>query len=161
MDDKEYKETSYTCVAMLISFVLFPAFCFITIIFGYEWNAFIITESILAALIIPCFILRTKFLLKYRQYTSKRRFLFETIAYIACLVFALGTGFAVHENDGVFSYYLLNIYIQPAYMIFVLVVMGYHVATAKKAAKASIAEDKLRKNVYYKTQKPSDSDSND
>ncbi|MCM1367578.1 MAG: hypothetical protein NC184_02045 [Roseburia sp.] len=74
------------------------------------------------------------------------------------MAFAFGTGFAVHESDGVFTYYLLNIYIQPVFIIFTLVVMGYHVATAKKVAKASLAEDKRRKNEHYKSLYPSDSD---
>lgn len=141
MDDKEFKDTFYIGTAMLLTFLLFPTFCLITIMFGYTRFWFIIIESVIAVIIITCFILRTKFLLNYHKYVTKKRFLFETIAYIACLVFAFGTGFAVTESNGEFSYYFLNIYIQPAYLIFVFVIMGYHVATAKKVAK-SYAEEK-------------------
>lgn len=74
----------------------------------------------------------------------QKRLLFETIAYIACIAFAIGTAFLVKDEGGVFTYYSFNIYIQPLYMIFVFVVMGYHVGTGKKVAKAYNAE-KIRR----------------
>ena len=98
----------------------------------------------MGVLIIPCFIARTWFLMRYSQYTTKRRLLFETLAYIACIAFAIGTAFLVEESGGVFMYYPFNIYIQPLYMIFVFVVMGYHIATSKKVAKAYNAEKARR-----------------
>ena len=128
MDNKEFNLTLYICTPMVISFVLFPAFCFITIWFGYVWPGFIVMEVVAGALIIPCFIARTWFLVRCRQYATKRRLFFETFAYIACIAFAIGTAFLVKESDGVFTYYPFNIYIQPLYMIFVFVVMGYRPA---------------------------------
>ena len=146
MSDKEYKSTLIICTFMMISFIFFPAFCFITILFGYVWTGFIIMECIVAALIIPCFVLRTIFLIKYPNYLSKKRLVFETVSYVACLLFAFGTAFLVKDNAGVFTYYPFNIYIQPLYMIFVLVVMGFHVGTSKKVAKAYNSE-KRKRNV--------------
>lgn len=35
MNDEEYRKTQLTCTFMVFSFVLFPAFCFITILFDY------------------------------------------------------------------------------------------------------------------------------
>ncbi len=140
MNNKEFNLTLYICTPMIICFVLFPAFCFITIWFGYVWTGFIVMEGIVGALIIPSFIARTRFLVQYRHYTTPKRLLFETLAYIACIVFAIGMAFMVEESDGVFTYCPFNIYIQPLYMIFVLVVAGYHIATSKKVAKAYNAE---------------------
>lgn len=93
-------------------------------------------EAIVGAIILPCFIARTVFLMRYRQYATKKRLLFETIAYIACIAFAIGTAFLVKDEGGIFTYYPFNIYIQPLYMVFALVVMGYHIGTSKKVAKA-------------------------
>ena len=135
MNDEEYRQTQLTCTSMILSFVLFPAFCFITILFGYVWAGFIAMEAIVGAIILPCFIARTVFLIRYNRYATKRRLLFETIAYIACIAFALGTAVLVKDEGGIFTYYPFNIYIQPLYMIFVLVVMGYHIGTYKKVAK--------------------------
>lgn len=50
----------------------------------------------------------------------------------------------VKDEGGVFTYYPFNIYIQPLYMIFVFIVMGYHIATGKKVAKAYNAEKERR-----------------
>lgn len=149
MCDKEYQDTRNISLAMMLAFLLFPAFCFVTILFGYVWTGFIVMECVVAAIIIPSFILRTVFLTKYRRYTTRRRFWFETIGYIACLIFAIGTGFAVEEDGGVFSYYFLNIYIQPLYLIFVLVVMGYQISTAKKVAKAYTEETRRAAAVSF------------
>lgn len=121
---------------MLISSVLFPAFCFITILFGYVWAGFIAMEAVVGAILLPCFIARTVFLIRHNKYITKKRLLFETIAYIACIAFALGTAVLVKDEGGTFTYYPFNIYIQPLYMIFVFVVMGYHIGTSKKVAKA-------------------------
>lgn len=101
-------------------------------------------EVVTGAIIVPCFIARTLFLTRHSQYATKKRLLFETIAYIACIAFAIGTAFLVKDEGGVFTYYPFNIYIQPLYMIFVFVVMGYHVGTGKKVAKAYNAE-KIRR----------------
>lgn len=149
MSDKEYTSTLRICTAMVISFVLFPAFCFITILFGYVWKGFIVMECVLAAIILPCFVLRTNFLLKYPKYGSKKRFIFETVSYIGCLAFAFGTAFLVEDNGGVFSYYPLNIYIQPLYMIFVIIVMVYHIKTAKKVAESYNTEKKRRETDCF------------
>lgn len=135
MNDEEYRQTQFICTPMILSFVLFPAFCFITILFGYVWAWFIAMEAIVGAIILPCFIARTVFLIRHRQYATKKRLLFEMIAYIACIAFALGTAFLVKDEGGILTYYPFNIYIQPLYMIFVLVVMGYHIGTYKKVAK--------------------------
>ena len=135
MNDQEYRPTQLTCTSMILSFVLFPAFCLITVLFGYVWAGFIAMEAIIGAIILPCFIARTVFLMRHRQYATKKRRLFETIAYGVCIAFALGTAFLVKDAGGKFTYYPFNIYIQPLYMIFVLVVMGCHIGTYKKVAK--------------------------
>ncbi len=134
MNDEEYRQTLFICTPMVLSFVLFPAFCLITILFGYVWAGFIAMEAIVAAVILPCFIARTAFLTGHSRYATKKRLLFETIAYIACIAFAIGTAFLVEDEGGVFTYYPFNIYIQPLYMIFVFVVMTFHIGTAKKVA---------------------------
>lgn len=151
MDDKEFFRSLWICTPIVISFVLFPAFCLVTILFGYVRPVFIIIECVVGALITVCFALRTWFLNKYPKYAGKKRFYFETVSYLFCLVFAIGTGFAVTEDSGVFSYYFLNIYIQPAYMIYVFVVMGFHIATGKKVAKAYDAEKRARKKFENDT----------
>ena len=135
MSDSQFRRTLFICTPMVLSFVLFPAFCLITILFGYVWAGFIAMEAVVGAIILPCFIARTVFLIRHNRYATKRRLLFETIAYIACIAFAIGTAFLVKDEGGVFTYYPFNIYIQPLYMIFVLVVMGYHIGTYKKVAK--------------------------
>lgn len=144
MSDKELRQTLFICTPMVVCFLLFPAFCLITILFGYVWAGVIVMEVISGAIIAPCFIARTLFLARHSQYATKKRLLFETIAYIACIAFAIGTAFLVKDEGGVFTYYPFNIYIQPLYMIFVFVVMGYHVGTGKKVAKAYNAE-KIRR----------------
>ena len=138
---------------MLISFLCFPIFCFITIIFGYEWTVFLVMECVLGALGGVCFVFRTRFLVHYPAYIKKKRFYFETIATIACYAFAVGTGFAVHYDGRAFCYYPLNIYIQPLYLVFVPVLMGYLVGTAKRVAKASLAEDKRRRGEIHTDRK--------
>lgn len=144
MSDEEYNETLRIALSLIISFLLFPVLCCNLIIFGYVFIGFIVTDIVLGILIIPSFILRTKFIGKYKKYASEKRFYFETISYISCLVFAVATAFAVKESGGVFTYYFLNIYIQPLYIIFVFVVMGFHIATSKKIAKAYIEERNKR-----------------
>lgn len=42
------------------------------------------------------------------------------------------TVFLVKKNYGGLSYYFLNIYFQPAFIIFTLVAMGYIASTAKR-----------------------------
>lgn len=144
MDDNEFKKTLYICTPMVLSFVLLPAFCLITILFGYVWTGFIVLEAIVGGIMLTCFILRTAFLIKYNQYAGKGRLILETVAYVACIAFAVGTAFLVKDEGGVFTYYPFNIYIQPLYMIFVFIVMGYHIATGKKVAKAYSAEKERR-----------------
>lgn len=144
MNDTEYTETLRATIPLVISFLLFPAFCCILIIFGYVWIGFIIAETILGIMVISSFILRTKFLIKYPQYTTKKRFLFETLSYIVCLIFAVGTAFAVKDIGGVLTYYLFNIYIQPIFIIFVFVVMGFMISTSKKIVKAYQNEKERR-----------------
>ena len=119
MSDEEYNETLRIALSLIISFLLFPVLCCNLIIFGYVFIGFIVTDIV-------------------------KRFYFETISYISCLVFAVATAFAVKESGGVFTYYFLNIYIQPLYIIFVFVVMGFHIATSKKIAKAYIEERNKR-----------------
>ena len=144
MNDKELRQTLFICTPMGVCFLLFPAFCLITILFGYVWAGFIVMECVIGAIIVPCFVARTLFLARHSQYATKKRLLFETIAYIACIAFAIGTAFFVKDEGGVFIYYPFNIYIQPLYMIFVFVVMGYHVGMGKKVAKAYNAEKIMR-----------------
>lgn len=147
MSDKEYSASMRIGLPMIVSFILFPAFCFITILFGYVWNGFIIMESIVGALILWCFILRTRVVFKCPHYASRKRLIFETTMYISCLIFAIATGFLVKENNDVFSCYFLNKNIQPANMIFVFVIMGLHISTDKKVAKAFNKENELRENM--------------
>ena len=140
--NREYQESKLVCPAIFISFLCFPSICFLLIVFGYVWTTFIVIDSILMFLIIPTFIARTRFLLMYRQYATKKRFLFETISYILCLAFALLTAFAVNYDGSKFNYYFLNIYVQPAYTIFVFIVAGYYIATGKKIAKNCVDIEK-------------------
>ena len=66
-------------------------------------------EVISGAIIAPCFIARTLFLARHSQYATKKRLLFETIAYIACIAFAIGTatidlGGAKWDYSAAFTY---------------------------------------------------------
>ena len=153
MNDEEYRQTQLTCTSMILSFVLFPAFCFITILFGYVWAGFIAMEAIIGAIILPCFIARPVFLAELCRYATKKRLLFETLAYIACIAFAIGTAFLVKDEGGVFTYYPFNIYIQPLYMIFVLVVTGFHIGTAKKVANTYQNENARRQGKDEEAQR--------
>ena len=101
MTDKEFRQTLFICTPMVVCFLLFPAFCLITILFGYVWAGVIVMEVISGAIIAPCFIARTLFLARHSQYATKKRLLFETIAYIACIAFAIGTAFLVKDEGGV------------------------------------------------------------
>ena len=85
MTDKEFRQTLFICTPMGVCFLLFPAFCLITILFGYVWAGFIVMECVIGAIIVPCFVARTLFLARHSQYATKKRLLFETIAYIAAL----------------------------------------------------------------------------
>ncbi|HEY8390175.1 MAG TPA: hypothetical protein VIL26_04400 [Clostridia bacterium] len=144
MDDKEFLALQRIVIHNYAAFVLFPAVCMFYIIFGYVLPSFIFTEIALTILLLSSFIPRTKFFIRYPNQIKKKRFLFETISYICCLIFAIGTGFLVKENNGVFSYYFLNIYIQPAFIIFTFVILGYMASTANRIAKIYLAEKKNR-----------------
>lgn len=146
MDEKEYNWLTYTILSQYFCFILFPAVCFVFIIFGYHILPVVILEFVLLLLVGIPFILRTIFLVKYPKYNkSKKRFLFETISYCACIAFAIGTGFLVEFDGHVWSYYFLNIYIQPAFIIYTLVVLGFLASTAKRISKIYLTEVKIRK----------------
>lgn len=71
MSDKELRQTLFICTPMVVCFLLFPAFCLITILFGYVWAGFIVMEVVTGAIILPCFIARTLFLTRHSQYATK------------------------------------------------------------------------------------------
>ena len=144
MEEKEFLALQRLGLSNYSAFVFFPAVCVFYIIFGYVLPSFIFSEIALTILLLSSFIPRTIFFIRYPHQIKRKRFLFETISYIGCLIFAIATGFLVKENDGVFSYYFLNIYIQPAFIIFMLVVLGYMAGTAKRIAKIYLAEKKNR-----------------
>ena len=54
MTDKEFRQTLFICTPMVVCFLLFPAFCLITILFGYVWAGVIVMEVISGAIIAPC-----------------------------------------------------------------------------------------------------------
>lgn len=145
MIEKEYKDLQFYNLFLFLCFIFFPAICFFYIIFGYVRTGFVVAEIILSGFVVFFFIFRTIFLLRYKKYNrSKKGFLFETISFISCFVFAISTAFLVKEDDGVFTYYFLNIYIQPAFMIFTFVVMGYMASTARRVAQIYTAEYQKR-----------------
>lgn len=159
MADKEYKDLKFYKNFLFLCFIFFPAICIFYITFGYVRIGFIIVEIIFTLITTYFFILRTIFLLRYKKYNrSKKIFLYETISYILFLVFAISTAFLVKEDKGIFTYYFLNIYIQPAFVIFTFIILGSMATTAKRVAQIYVAEFKKRnpdsilkfqrKNVY-------------
>jgi hypothetical protein len=144
MDDKEFLALQRITIHNYAAFVLFPAVCVFYIIFGYVLPSFIFTEIALTIILLSSFIPRTIFFIRYPNQIKRKRFLFETISYIGSLIFAIGTGFLVKENNGVFSYYFLNIYIQPIFVIFTFVVACYMASTANRIFKIYLAEKKNR-----------------
>lgn len=145
MNDTESKWLMLTHLSQYFCFILFPADCFLFIIFGYH----ILEITILKiAILLLNLILRTIFLVKFPSYNkSKKRFLFETISYCACMVFAVATAFLVKYDSREWSYYFLNIYIQSAFMIFTFVVLGYFAQTANRIAKIFLNENKQRQKI--------------
>lgn len=137
-----------THLSQYFCFILFPADCFLFIIFGYHILEITILEIAILLLNLIFFTLRTIFLVKFPSYNkSKKRFLFETISYCACIVFAVATAFLVKYDGREWSYYFLNIYIQPAFIIFTFVVLGYFAQTANRIAKIFLDENKKRANL--------------
>ena len=147
MNDTEYNWLLYTNLSQYFCFVLFPADCVLFIIFGYHILGITILEVALLLFNIVNFIIRTIFLVKFPHYNkSKKRFLFETISYSACIIFAVATAFLVKYDGRVWSYYFLNIYIQPAFIIFTFVVLWRFAQTAHRIGKIFAEENKRRSN---------------
>lgn len=145
MNDTEFKWLKNTVLCQYFCFILFPADLILFIIFGYRILSVTILEIVLLIFNLVNFILRTLFLVKYPHYNrSQKRFLFETISYCASVVFAVATAFLVKYDGRVWSYYDFNIYIQPAFIIFTFVILGYFAQTANRIAKNFVKENKER-----------------
>ena len=148
LSEQEFNELKKMGLHFNLACIFLPALCLSLIMFGYLRIETMILHVVLSLLVIPSFVIRTRFLIKYPQYNlSTKRFRFETYSYIACLIFAFGTAFLVHEPEpGVIAYYFLNIYIQPAFIVFTFVILGVTGATTNRIVKIYFEEEKRRRD---------------
>ena len=153
--DKEFKALDSIIISLYLSIILFPGLCLLLIVFGYHSVPVMILQGAVLLITIIPFIRRTIFLKKYPHHQlSLKRFNYETISWICCLLFAIGTALLVsYHVDGDTSsleYYPFNIYVMPAFLIFTVVLSISFIRTAKHIHKAWKTEYDYRQNKIEK-----------
>ena len=141
MTEQEFYDF-YNCgISFFVCFVILPATCIVYIMAGYIFKEIIYAELILTSICIYTFAKRTIFLIKHSKLNkSHKRFMFETISYISCLLSSIILGFFVHYSvdyelkKSYISYFDFSIYIQGPVIIYSIVLIGFMASTAKRIA---------------------------